>query len=219
MWIDGKDTLKEGKVIGVVRDFHFKSLYDRLESAVLQIYPPAYWKVAVKFNAADVTNLLKGVEATWNRFSPSHPFEYRFMDDNFSALYKTEEKLRSLLWIFTGMAIFVGCLGLFGLASFAAEKRKKEIGIRKVLGASVTSVVVMLCREFVQLVLIAMLIASPMAYWAMHNWLQDFPYRVGMNFWIFPVAGGLTILVSLLTVGFQALKAAIVNPVNSLRTE
>jgi putative ABC transport system permease protein len=219
MWIDGKDTLKEGRVIGVVKDFHFKSLYDRLESTVIQIFPGAYWKVAVKFNAADVGNMLNGVETVWNKFSPSHPFEYRFLDDSFSTMYRSEDKLRSLLWVFTCMAIFVGCLGLFGLASFAAEKRRKEIGIRKVLGAGIRGLVILLTREFVQLVLIAMVIASPIAFWAMSEWLQDFPYRISISFWIFISAGLVTIFISLLTVGFQALKAAFVNPVNSLRAE
>jgi putative ABC transport system permease protein len=186
---------------------------------VIQIFPGAYWKVAVKFNAADVGNMLNGVETVWNKFSPSHPFEYRFLDDSFSTMYKSEDKLRSLLWVFTCMAIFVGCLGLFGLASFAAEKRRKEIGIRKVLGAGIRGLVILLTREFVQLVLIAMVIASPIAFWAMSEWLQDFPYRISISFWIFISAGLVTIFISLLTVGFQALKAAFVNPVNSLRAE
>ena len=213
------DSLKKGEIIGVVKDFHFKSLYDRLETTVLQIYPPAYSKVAVKFNTSSIENTVNSVKQTWNKFSPEYPLEYIFLDDNFEKMYKSEDKLKALLWIFTGIAIFVGCLGLFGLAAYAAERRKKEIGIRKVLGASIQGVVVLLSKDFIKLVLISLLIASPIAWYFMNNWLQDFAYRVQINWWVFLVAGLAAIVIALITVSFQAIKAALANPVKNLRTE
>jgi putative ABC transport system permease protein len=147
------DSLKRGQIIGVVKDFHFKSLFDKLETTVLQIYPQANWKVAVKINANNAAQTISKVNETWDKFSPDHPLEYRFLDDSFEVMYKPEDKLRSLLLIFTCIAIFVGCLGLFGLSAYAAERRKKEIGIRKVLGASVEGIVMLLSKDFVKLVL------------------------------------------------------------------
>ena len=216
---ENADSLKKGQVIGVVKDFHYKSLYDKMEPTVLQIFPPAYWKVAVKVNTADLTQTLEHVKRVWNTFSPEYPLEYNFLDDSFEQMYKAEDKLKTLLWIFTGIAIFVGCLGLFGLAAYAAERRKKEIGIRKVLGASVENIVLLLSKDFVKLVLLALLIASPIAWYFMNDWLQDFAYRVNVGWWVFAIAGLAAVTIALLTVGFHALKAAMKNPVRNLRTE
>jgi putative ABC transport system permease protein len=213
------DSLKQGQVIGVVKDFHYNSLYDKVETTVLQIFPDAYWKVAVKMKAANVSNGLAHVQEVWNRFSPDYPIEYRFLDESFDQMYKAEDKLKSLLWIFTSITIFVACLGLFGLAAYAAERRKKEIGIRKVLGASVEGIVLLLSKEFVKLVIIALLIASPVAWYAMRNWLEDFAYRIDLEWWIFALSGVVAILIALLTVSFQSIKAALMNPVKSLRSE
>jgi putative ABC transport system permease protein len=213
------DSIKGGQVIGVVKDFNYKSLYDKVETTVLQIFPDAAWKVAVKMKTADIGSTIKEVKKTWDQFSPEYPLEYKFLDESFEQMYKSEDKLRSLLWIFTAMAIFVGCLGLFGLAAYTAERRRKEVGIRKVLGASTKGVVVLLSKDFIKLVVISLLIASPVAWYFMNKWLQDFAYRIHISWWIFMVAGVLTILIALLTVSFQAIKAAVANPVKSLRSE
>jgi putative ABC transport system permease protein len=218
MWNDkNRDTLKTGKVIGVVRDFHYKSLYDKLEPTVLQIFPEANWKVAVKLKGDDLAAAVANVKAVWAKFSPDYPIEFRFMDDSFDEMYQAEDKLKTLLWTFTGIAIFVGCLGLFGLATYAAERRKKEIGIRRVLGADVSSIVALLSKEFLILVLVAALIAFPAAWLAMDRWLQDFAYRIDMPLWAFLAAGLIAAVVAFLTVGYQAVRAASVSPVHSLR--
>ncbi|WP_046243269.1 ABC transporter permease [Hymenobacter terrenus] len=218
VWSDqNPDSLKTGKIIGVVKDFHYKSLYDKLEPAVLQIFPGAYWKVAVKLKGENIGSSVDGVKQVWAKFSPESPIEYKFLDQNFDDMYKSEDKLKSLLWIFTGIAIFVGCLGLFGLATYAAERRKKEIGIRKVLGASVSNIVALLSKEFLVLVLVAAVIAFPAAWLAMSTWLQDFAYRIDMPLWAFLAAGLTAAVVAFLTVGYQAVRAATANPVNNLR--
>lgn len=213
------DMVKNGQVIGVVKDFHFKSLYDKMEPAVLQIYPEAYWKVAVKLKTASIGTTLTHVQGVWSKFSPDYPIEYNFLDESFDQMYKAEDKLKSLLCIFTAITVFVACLGLFGLAAYAAERRKKEIGIRKVLGASVEGIVLLLSKEFVKLVVVALLIASPLAWYAMNSWLEDFAYRIDLEWWIFALAGVLAILIALLTVSFQSIKAALMNPVKYLRSE
>jgi len=213
------DSLKIGQVIGVVRDFNYKSLYDKVETTVLQIFPDAAWKVAVKMKTASIGTTINQVRNVWNKFTPEYPIEYKFLDENFEQMYNAEDKLKSLLWIFTSIAIFVGCLGLFGLAAYSAERRKKEVGIRKVLGASVQGVVLLLSKDFIKLVLISLMIASPVAYYFMHYWLQDFAYRINISWWVFAIAGLSAVLIALVTVSFQAIKAAIANPVKSLRTE
>jgi len=211
------DSLKTGKVIGVVKDFHYKSLYDIVEPTVLQIYPDAYWKVAVKVRAADMARSVAHVKEVWHRFSPDYPIEYIFMDENFTNMYQAEDKLKSLLWIFTGLAILVACLGLFGLAAYAAERRKKEIGIRKVLGADISNIVALLAKEFLLLILVSALLAFPLAWYAMHEWLQDFAYRIDIPLWGFVAAGLLAALVAFCTISYQAIRAASVNPVLNLR--
>ncbi len=218
VWNDkNPDSLSEGKIIGVVKDFHFKSLYEKVEPTVLQIFPDAYVKVAVKIDAADVAGTIRRVEQVWNKFAPDYPIEYTFLDDTFAKMYKAEDKLKTLLWIFTGIAIFVACLGLFGLASYAAERRKKEIGIRKVMGAENASIVVLLSKEFLKLVVVAALIAFPLAWYAMHQWLQDFAYRIDIPIWIFILAGLVAAILAFVTISYQALKAASANPVLNLR--
>jgi putative ABC transport system permease protein len=219
-WIpDSLNPVKKGKVIGVVQDFHYKSLHEKVTTSVIQIYPPINFKVAVKLKTADIRNTIAFINGVWNRFSPGYPLDYNFMDETYGKMYKAEEKLGSLLWIFTILAIIVGCLGLFGLAAFSAEQRTKEIGIRKVLGASVFNIVGLLSKNFLKLVLIASVIAFPIAWWAMNNWLEDFPYRVTIGWWVFGIAVIVAVGIALITVSFQAIKAAVVNPVKSLRTE
>jgi putative ABC transport system permease protein len=220
IWIPKNgDTIKSGEIIGVVKDFHYKSLYDKVETTVLQIYPDAYWKVAVKMKTVGIGNTIQSVKQTWDKFTPEYPMEYKFLDENFERMYVSEDKLRSLLWIFTSIAIFVGCLGLFGLATYAAERRKKEVGIRKVLGASVQRVVLLLSGQFIKLVLISVLVAAPVAWYVMNKWLQDFAYRIQMSWGIIVIAAIAAMIIAFITVSFQAIKAAISNPVSSLRSE
>ncbi|MGC4035860.1 MAG: ABC transporter permease [Chitinophagaceae bacterium] len=219
IWGANNDSLKTGQIIGVVKDFHYKSLYDKVETTVLQIFPGAAWKVAVKINTANAGNTINAVKNVWTKFSPEYPIEYKFLDENFEQMYNSEDKLRSLLAIFTSIAIFVGCLGLFGLAAYTAERRKKEIGIRKVLGASTNSVVILLSKDFIRLVCISLLLASPIAWYYMNQWLQDFAYRISISGWIFIIAASIVLGIALITVSLQAIRAAMMKPVKSLRTE
>jgi putative ABC transport system permease protein len=220
-WVpqDTLNPVKKGKVIGVVEDFHYKSLHEKVAASAIQLYPQVKYAVAVKLSAANIKNSIAYINNVWNKFVPGYPLEYKFMDESYSAMYKSEEKLASLLWIFTIMAIIVGCMGLFGLAAFSAEQRTKELGIRKVLGANAFDIVGLLSKNFLVLVMIASLIAFPIAWWAMNSWLKDFPYRINISWWIFVIAIIAALAVALLTVSFQAIKAAIANPVKSLRTE
>jgi putative ABC transport system permease protein len=214
-----QDSLKTGPVIGVVKDFHFKSLHEKLEAAVLQIYPQAYSKIAVKLKGANLENTMADVKTLYAKFSPDYPIEYTFLDESFTKMYKAEDKLKTLLSLFTAITIFVACLGLLGLAAYAAERRRKEISIRKVLGSSVQGVVVLLSKDFVKLVLIALLIASPVAWYFMNKWLASFSYRIDISWWVFAIAGIVAVMLALFTVGFQAVKAALANPVKNLRSE
>ncbi len=213
------DSLKTGPVIGVVKDFHYKSLHEIIEPAVLQIYPQAYSKVAVKISSSNIETTIGEIKKIWSRYSPDYPMEYNFLDESFGKMYKGEDKLKTLLTLFTAITIFVSCLGLLGLAASAAERRKKELGVRKVLGATVEGLVVLLSKDFVKLVLISLLVASPLAWYFMNQWLDGFSYRITINWWMFAVAGVLAVALALFTVSFQAVKAAFSNPVKNLRTE
>lgn len=219
-WVpDSLRPVKQGKIIGVVQDFHVKSLHEKLSPTILHIYPPVLAKIAVKVRTTNLPATIAFIKTTWHKFSPEHPMDYKFLDENFAAMYSSEDKLSTLLWIFTLMAIFIGCMGLFGLAAFSAEQRVKEIGIRKVLGASVTSITAMLSKTFLRPVFFASLIAFPIAWWMMNKWLEDFPYRVQISWWIFAIAAIAALVIAFLTVSYQAIKAATTNPVKSLRTE
>jgi len=162
---------------------------------------------------------MKYVEDTWNRVIPNYPLEYTFLDETFDRMFRAEEKIGTVLKYFAGLAVFISCLGLFGLASFMAEQRTKEIGIRKVLGASVSQVTLLLCREFFMLVLLANVIAWPAAYFVMKNWLQNYAYHTGLGLYIFVAAMAAALVVAVISVSFQAIRAAVANPVDSLRYE
>jgi putative ABC transport system permease protein len=213
------DSLKTGPVIGVVKDFHYKSLHEIIEPAVLQIYPEAYSKVAVKITGANIETTIDQISNEWSRYSPDYPIEYNFLDESFGKMYKGEDKLKTLLTLFTAITIFVSCLGLLGLAANAAERRKKELGVRKVLGATVRDLVVLLSKDLVKLVLVSILLASPVAWYFMNQWLDNFPYRITISWQMFAVAGVLAVVLALLTVSFQTVKSALANPVKNLRTE
>lgn len=214
-----EDSLKQGRVIGVVRDFHYKGLQEKVGTVVLHIFPDAFWKVILRLDSDNLPQTIDGLVQTWETFHTGYPFEYQFVDDSFDAMYKSEEKLSTLLIIFTALTIIVACMGLLGLVIYAAEQRTREIGIRKVLGASVDNIVSLLARDFLRLVLIAFLIAAPIGWFVLKSWLEGFSYRITLSVWIFLLAGGAALLIALLTVSFHSVRAALANPVESLRNE
>lgn len=214
----------KGTIIGLMKDFHHNSLHVPIEPLILLLHKQSwggtYWgNIMVKTEPGKTKEAIASMEKTYKQFNPGFPFKYYFTDDEIAKSYKAEHTVSKLSRYFAFLAIFISCLGLFGLVTFTAEQKTKEIGIRKVLGASVTGIVRMLSKDFLKLVLIATVIAFPVAWWAMHKWLNDFEYRVDIGWWVFLVAGIAAILIALLTISFQSIKAAIANPVKSLRTE
>ncbi len=207
-----------GDVVGVVKDFHYKSLHHKIEPLIIRLVS---WfdYFAIRIRSDDVAGTLSFLKAQWKEIAPNKPFDYFFLDDDYDKLYRTEEQIGTLFGLFSLLAIFVACLGLFGLTSFTAQQRIKEIGIRKVLGASVSNLVLMLSKEFAVLVGLANLIAWPIAYYAMNKWLQDFAYRIDLNIWAFVLSGFLALFIALTTVSYQAWKVARTNPVDALRYE
>lgn len=206
------------QVIGVVKDFHFRSLHESISPLVMSLRPQTDILIA-KLKRNDAATLIASLAKTWASFGAEDPMSYSFLDERFNNTYKTEQKTGTLLGVFAGLTIFIACLGLFGLAMFTAQQRTKEIGIRKILGASVAQVTGMLSKEFLKLVIIACVIAFPLSWWAMHTWLQNFAYRTHLSWWVFAVAALVALLIAVLTISLQAIKAAIANPVKSLRTE
>ncbi|QTE38951.1 ABC transporter permease [Mucilaginibacter gossypii] len=205
-------------IIGVVKDFHFATLHEEVMPLALY-YAPDNGAINVRLHTADISRALRQIEKKWKQFSPNQQFNYSFMDADFDASYRTEQHAGTIFLCFSTLAILIACLGLFGLAAYAAEQRTKEIGIRKALGASVSSITGMLSADFVKLVLIAILIATPLAWWAMQKWLQDFAYRTTIGWYLPVIAAGVAIAIALITVSFQSVKAAFANPVDSLRNE
>ncbi|MBD2751571.1 ABC transporter permease [Spirosoma validum] len=208
----------KGQVIGVTKDFHFESLHQEMAALAMVMSTENFRWLSIPLKG-DVPTAIQRVETVWKRFFPEHPFDYQFLDSRFDRLYAREQTQQTLFSIFAGIAILISCLGLFGLSMFMAEQRTKEIGIRKVLGASEISLVTLFSKDFMKLVIVALIIASPIAWYAMHTWLNDFAYRTSIHWWVFLLAGGLTVLIALLTVSFQSVKAALMNPVKSLKTE
>jgi putative ABC transport system permease protein len=203
-----------------MKDFNYNSLRDDIKPFMLVYGADANLPVVVlSANSDNYQSLLAKIETAWRRDFPSVPFEYKFLDDEIQHQYEAELTVSHIINSFTLMAVLISCLGLFGLAAFSAEQRKKEIGIRKVLGASSFNLTALLSKDFLTLVLISILIASPVAWWAMSKWLQAFTYRVQISWWMFCAAGLIAVLIALFTVSFQAIKAAMANPVKSLRTE
>jgi putative ABC transport system permease protein len=175
--------------------------------------------LSVKINGGKTREAMAYIQSLWEKTFPDHPFEYQFLDDHFTEVYRADAQVSKIVGVLTGLAIIISCLGLFGLASYSAEKRVKEIGIRKVLGASVQNIVSLLSKHFIRLVFIANLIAWPVAWLALNRWLQDYAYRIHMSWWVFALCGMAAILIALVTTSFQAVKAAMANPVKNLRTE
>ena len=213
------DSPEFTEVIGVVKDFHFASLHNKIEPITLVLNPKTNGFLLLRVEPQNLPATLDFIKTKWQAFDPKHPMEYFFLDQKFDEQYRSEEKMLTVFGYFAGLTIFIACLGLFGLAAFTAEQRTKEIGIRKVLGSSVSGIILLLSRDFALLVLIAILVASPIAWWGMQHWLEDFAYRTPIGWWIFAVAGISALVIAMLTVSYQATKAALRNPVKALRSE
>jgi putative ABC transport system permease protein len=215
---------RKGHIIGVIADFHFESLHQKIVPIVLANPPTSatdsrFNNLSVKVAAKNIPGALASVEKVWKKYLPEFPYRYTFLDEKFNKLYESEQRQGTIFTVFACIAIFIACLGLFGLSAFSITQRVKEIGVRKVLGANVSSIVALLSKDFLKLVLIAAVIAFPVAWYAMTHWLRDFAYRINIHWWVFVLAAILASVVALVTVSFQAIKAAVANPVKSLRTE
>lgn len=218
----GKTIIRSGQkaftIIGVVKDFHFASARQKIAPLIMLLGRNS-GAIIVKVKATDASDVVASFRKQWEAFNPPAPFTYSFLDERFAFLYEAEQKTSQLFTVFAVISIVIACLGLFGLAAFTAEQRTKEIGVRKVLGASVVGIIALLSKDFLKLVLIAILLAVPIAWFAMNRWLEDFAYRIDLEWWVFALAGVLAIVIALLTISFQSIKAALVNPIKSLRSE
>jgi putative ABC transport system permease protein len=210
---------RSGQIIGVVKDFHFESLHQEISPIVMFLSSTDLAQISVRIAPGNIPRTMENLRDIWTQMRPGYPFSYYFIDENFDRLYKAEENLQRVFRSFALLSVVIGCLGLFGLASYSAERRTKEIGIRKVLGASSPGLALLLSKEFTKWVLIANVIAWPVAHIAMSRWLQNFAYRAGIGPGIFFLAGGLALGIAFLTVGYQAVKASLADPVRSLRYE
>ncbi len=217
LYMTAFDTLPK-KVIGVVKNYHFSSLHDEIEPLVIS-YSPRTSMIAVKIQGDNITESIASVENVWTKMVPAFPFNYSFLDERLQRHYNDEIKQGQLFGFFAVIAIFIACLGIFGLAIFSASNRVKEIGIRKVLGASVLGIVVLLSKDVIKLVAISIIFASPIAYFFMDNWLDEFAYRINIHWGVFIIAGLIAVMVAFITVSFQSIKTALIHPANSLRSD
>ena len=215
---DGTDMNVTYTIVGVVKNFHFSSLRENIGPLCMKLGVNRNG-LAFKVNTSDMPNLLSQIESKWEKAAPDMPFLHSFLDDSFNEMYRAEQRIGKVAIIFAFLTILIACLGLFGLVTYIIEQRIKEIGIRKVLGASVASIVGILSLDFLKLVLISIFIGSPVAYFAMNYWLRDFASRIDIAWWVFVLAGFSAITIAILTVIFQATKAALSNPLESLKTE
>ncbi|MEO6722401.1 MAG: ABC transporter permease [Ferruginibacter sp.] len=209
----------DGTIIGVVKDFHFASMKNRIEPAVFYAFEGDMWRMYIKTTGKDAAKTIATAEQQWKKYNAGFTFDYAFLDDTFNNLYRSEQRTGTLFNVFAGIAILISCLGLFGLAAFTAQLRTREIGVRKVIGASVTSIIRLLAKDFIRLVMIAIVIAVPVAKYVMGKWLDDFAYKINMGYTVFIIAGLIAVGIAMFTISFQSIKAAIANPVKSLRTE
>jgi putative ABC transport system permease protein len=214
----GGAAIRRRKVVGVVRDYHFSSLKEPIGALAIMMGDDQR-VLALRLTAGNPKPVLAAIKQVYGETASQYPFQYTFLDEAFNRLYKTEQKQAQIFTIFSGLAIFIACLGLFGLAAYTTEQRRKEIGIRKILGASVSGLVSLLSRDFIRLVLLANGLAWPLAYLAMRQWLESFSYRIDMGWQVYLGAGLLALVIALLTISFQALKVAVANPVEALRDE
>jgi putative ABC transport system permease protein len=210
---------REREIIGIIKDFNFHSLKEPIQPLAITLGPQPNWEIAIRLSKGNTEEKIALIESIWQKYADNAPFEYTFLDKNFEAKHKTEKRIGFIFLLFTSLAIFIACLGLFGLAAFTAEQRTKEIGIRKVVGASVRDIVLMINQDFMKLVGIANIIAWPVAGWIMYSWLGEFAFHIAFPWWAFLVAGFITLLIAFLSISFQALRAAQGNPVKSLRNE
>ena len=211
-----------GKIIGVINDFHFTSVQYKIEPLVIYLHDKSDsypFDISVQIAGQNIEESISYIEQLWNSQFPDSPFTYFFIDDKFAQLYEQNERTFEVFGYLTLFAIFIACLGLFGLVSVIVEQRTKEIGIRKVLGAPILGIIFLLSKEFTKWILFANLIAWPLAWFVMHNWLRNFAYRIDINWHVFLLAGSIALLIAIITVSFQAIKAAIANPIESLRYE
>jgi putative ABC transport system permease protein len=207
------------KLLGVVSDYHHQGLQKPIEPMIFRLRPNARQAYSIKVGTANLPQTISAIEKVWNSHFPSDPFNYFFLDEFFDQQYKADQKFGKVFGLFTFLAIVIACFGLLGLSAYNVAQRTKEIGIRKVLGASLQHVLFILSKDFLILVMVSFILAIPVAYWIMHNWLQDFAYRINIQWWVFGIAGIAALMIALFTISFQALKAALSNPVKSLRTE
>jgi ABC-type antimicrobial peptide transport system permease subunit len=210
---------QETEIIGLVKDFNFQSLRQEVEPLFFRLAPEYTWRAYVRVSNSDIQNTIASIENVYKKFNPMYPFDYEFMDEQYAALYRSEQRIGDLAKYFSIFAILISCLGLFGLSAFTAEQRAKEIGVRKVLGASVQNLVLLLTKDFTKPVLFAIMIAIPVSWWMMDSWLSGFAYQSGLEWWIFAASGILAVVVAWLTVSWQSIKAAWANPVDSLKSE
>jgi putative ABC transport system permease protein len=210
--------ITEYHIIGVVKNFHFNSLRETITPMTL-MYGADRGSISVRINAADASPVIAAIKNKWQSMAPAQPFDYSFMDEDFNRQYAADQRTGQIFITFTILAILIACLGIFALVSYAAEQRVKEIGIRKVLGASIFTIVKLLSFNFLKLVLVASVVAFPVAWWIMNIWLQGFAYRIDMSWEIFALAGSAALLIALITVSFQSIRSAMANPVKSLKLE
>jgi len=219
VWAENEDTTYYATVLGVVKDFHFTSLRNEIKPFAFVTDNSRQWYFVLRLEGDDIAGTMAQVQATWEKHVEARPFRYYFLDDTFDSLYRSERNFRTVFFYITALAIIIACLGLFGLASFATEQRTKEIGIRKVLGASVPHLVGLLSKDFIRLVFFAACIATPISWYVLRRWLEDFAYRIDIGWFVFVLAGVAAVFIALATISFQAIRAAAANPVKNLRTE
>jgi putative ABC transport system permease protein len=221
------------EIVGVVRDFHFQSLHTKIRPLLLTMRPDSVFRrtenigishateprISVRLKSGDIGNSIQMLKEAWKKHVPNQDFEYKFLDESIAMQYQQEKRTSIIVQLASVLSIFIACMGLFGLATMTVARRTKEIGIRKVLGATVSNIVGLLSQDFIKLVILASLIAFPVAWYAMDSWLKDFEYRISVSWWIYLLAGVVALTIALLTVSFQAIKAAISNPIKNLRTE
>jgi putative ABC transport system permease protein len=210
---------REREIIGIIQDFNFQSLKEPIQPLAMVVGPTPNWEMAIRLTEGEVDNKASAIRALWHKYAPDAAFEYSLLEKNFDSKHGSEKRIGLLFMIFTILAIVIACLGLFGLATFTAEQHRKQIGIRKVLGASVPNIVKMLNQDFLKLVLVANLIAWPVTWWIMNQWLGQFAFHTGISWWIFILSAVVTFIIAFLSISYRAFKAATGNPVDSLRNE
>jgi putative ABC transport system permease protein len=228
-FVPGVRDFRPAQVAGVIADFHYQSLRSTIEPLIVRLsnhdtasqanYPSTMTSLSIKIKGSNLPQSIAEIKNAWLKTNRAYPLEYTFLDERLKKLYSSDEKLGSVFSKFSFIALFITCIGLFAISILTIEQRTKEIGIRKVLGATVTNIVTILLKDFLKLVLIAATIAFPIGWFTMHKWLQDFAYRINISWWIFIIAGLIAVVIAFITISFQAIKAALSNPVESLRTE